>query len=306
MQNVMKKEQNCIVGVDIQKEYLTVAQYAPDDHAVMLVAIQPITLEGGATAVEAAGRELGALKNRFKFSDIEINCALPGDYAIVKKMPVDPEEKQVHAALTWELGQHIIGSIDDYFMDFEPCGQSADGLQEFLVVAYRKEQVAQLTSLLKRQKLAPGVIDLDLFAFINVFEANYPEYAEQPAILLHAETDRAKLIVTHHGKYVDHELIEYDAGIDPPTFAERLKAERQRLCSLANLTDEGDTVPVFAAGGLFVREGFLDQAASAAGNVGLLHPFRKIDCRVGVDQDQLSAYLAQLSIAVGLTLRGND
>jgi len=306
MNNVMKKEHNYIVGVDIQKEYLTVAQYAPDEHAVMLVAIQPITLDGEATATEAAGRELGALKNRFKFSDTEVNCALPGDFAIVKKMPVDPEEKQVHAALSWELGQHIIGSIDDYFMDFEPYGQSAEGLQEFLVVAYRKEQVAQLTSLIKRQKLVPGVIDLDLFAFINVFEANYPEYTEQPAILLHAETDKAKLIVTHHGKYVDHEILEYEEDIDPLTFAERLKTERQRLCSLVALTDAGDTIPVFAAGSIFVREGFLDHAASAAGNVALLHPFRKIDCRVGVDQDQLSAYLAQLSIAVGLTLRGND
>ncbi|MBN1577141.1 MAG: pilus assembly protein PilM, partial [Chitinispirillaceae bacterium] len=206
----------------------------------------------------------------------------------------------------WELGQHIIGSVDEYFFDYEQCGRSADGLKEYLIVAYRKEHVEHLTALLKRQKLTPGVIDLDLFALINVFDANYPEYGAQPAVLLHAESEKAQLIMTHHGKYIDHESIDYGPGTDPQTFAERLNAEVERLCSLVTLSGGGTGIPIFAAGGLFVQNGFLETVASVAGNVSLLHPFRKIGCRVGVDNDQLSAYLAQLCVAVGLALRGNE
>ena len=304
--NGMKQTQKYVSGLDIQPDYLTIAQYAPDEHAVMLVAIQPISRENGTSPLEAAGRELGTLKNRFKFADADVNSSLPGDYAIVKKVPVDPEDKAIETALAWELGQHIIGSVDEYMFDYELCGRSADGLQEYLIVAYRREHVAYLTELLKRQKLTPGVVDLDLFALINVFEANYPEYGAQPVALLHAETEKAKLVVTHHGKYIDHECFDYHPGTDPQTFAERLKTEKQRLCSLATLSEGGSGIPVFASGGLFIQDGFLDIAASVAGNVSLLHPFRKIGCRVGVDNDQLSAYVAQLSVAVGLSLRENE
>ncbi|MBN1309157.1 MAG: pilus assembly protein PilM [Chitinispirillaceae bacterium] len=302
----MKPERNCISGLDIQHDYLTVAQYAPDDHAVMLVAIQPITAERGTSPDESLGRELGALRNRFKFVDADINCSLRGEYAIIKKVPVDPEEKEIGTALTWELGQHIIGSVDEYFFDYEECGRSADGLQEYLIVAYRKEHVEHMTALLRRQKLTPCIVDLDLFALINVFEANYPEFKAQPAVLLHAEGEKAQLILTHHGKYIDHESIDYGAMADPQTFAELLNAEVERLCSFATLSGKGTGIPIFTAGSLFIQDGFLESVASVAGNVSLLHPFRKIGCRVGLDNDQLSAYLAQLCVAVGLALRGNE
>jgi Tfp pilus assembly PilM family ATPase len=302
----MKKDRSHSSGLDIQAEYLTVAQYSAEDHAVTLVAIQPIAPDSAKSHEDAAGRELAALKTRFRFGDAEVNCSLAGTYAIVKKMPVDADETDVDAALSWELGQHIIGSVDEYAFDFEEYGTGADGLREFLVVAYRKEQVERLAGLLRRQKLTPGVIDIDMFALVNVFEANYPEMLAQPAMLLHAETGMARLVFTHHGKYVDHECFEVAQGIDPQTFGERLQEEVARLASQVTLAGGGIGVPIFAAGGLFVQPGYLEASSAAAGNVELLNPFNKIACRVGVDNGQLAAFLPQLSIAVGCALRGNE
>lgn len=299
----MKKEHQQFSGLDIQAEYLTVAQYSPAEHAVMLVAIQPISPESGKTSEDAAGRELASLKTRFKFNDADVNCSLSGDYAVIKRVPVDPEEHDVDAALMWELGQNIIGSVDEYAFDFEEYGKSVDGLREYLVVAYRKDMVERMAALLKRQKLSPGVIDLDLFALVNVFEANYPEFGAEPVVLLHAESHNAKIILTHHGKYIDHECFLFTPGIDPHSFVEQLQAEVARLSSFATLSVGDRGVPVFAAGGLFVQPGFMEAAASAAGNIALLDPFKKIGCRVGVDSEQLAAFLPQLSIAVGCALR---
>jgi Tfp pilus assembly PilM family ATPase len=300
----MKQTNATISGLDIQKEYLTVAQYNADEHAVMLVAIQPLSDGGNGSASPALSAEIGALKGKFKFGTAPVNCALSGEFAVIKKVPVESQEKNLDSALQWELGQQIIGSVEEYAFDYQHIGTGPDGIEEYLVVAYRKEQVDAFTSLLKRHKLSAGVVDLDLFALINVFEANYPEEAGRPVLLLHAETARAKLVMTHHGNYVDHDFFSYDDGIDPQTFAGLLQNASQRLCSITTLTGGVAEVPVYAAGSLFTQAGFLEALQSATGNVTLLHPFKKIGCRIGVDSEQLAAFLPQLSVAVGCALRG--
>jgi Tfp pilus assembly PilM family ATPase len=301
----MKQLNTTIAGLDIQSDYLTVAQYSPDEHAVMLVAIQPLS-GGGGIASDAVSAELGVLKGKFKFGSASINCSLSGEHAVIKKFPVEQNEKDPEAALQWELSQHIIGSVDEYAFDFQHCGTGADGLDEYLTVAYRREQVRSFATVLKRHKLVCGIVDLDLFALVNVFEANFPEYTDRPVLLLHAEAARAKLIITHHGKYVDHDFFSYDDSPDPRTLAELLQQQAARLCSYATLSGGNAMIPVFATGSLFAQADFLETVQSVSGNVALLHPFKKIGCRVGVDNEQLAAYLPQLAVAVGCALRGND
>lgn len=301
----MKSSMKYSTGLDIQHEYLTLAQYDPGEHAVTMVAIQPITVSAAASPIEAAGDDLDSLRSRYKLVSGLINCALPGDYTILKKLPVDPQEDDVDGALAWELGQHLVGDVDEYFVDYEPVGKSPDGLQEYLVVASRREQVDQFTGFLKRHKLVPGVVDIDLFALINVFEANYPELTDRPALILHAENESARLIMTQKGSYVDHETINYDTEIDPRTFTEHLQAGTERLLSFTRSRDDGTAIPIFSSGGLFVQPGFLDAVASAVTTVSQLNPFRKIGCRVGVEEDKLAGYIPQLSVAVGLSLRGD-
>ncbi len=117
-------------GLDIQHEYLTLAQYDPGEHAVTMVAIQPITASGSASPIEAAGDDLDSLRGRYKLVSGVINCALRGDYTILKKLSVDPQEDNVDGALAWELGQHLVGDVDEYLVDYEPIGKKPDGLQE--------------------------------------------------------------------------------------------------------------------------------------------------------------------------------
>lgn len=302
----MKSSRQIYFGLDIQKEYLTLAQYAPDDRSVMLVAIQPFDNPSDNSPAEPAGNELRNLKRKFKFSNNSINCALPVEYAIIKKVPVDRDEKDVENALQWELGQQIIRTVDEYAFDYQAHGRDENGLEEYLLVGYHRERVNEITALFKKNRLVPGVVDLDVFALINVFEANYPDFAEQLSLLVHAEGEKAKLVLTHGGRYVDHECIWYEYGPGPEIFAERLKREAERICSSPALPNSMSAVPVFAAGALFSQPGFLETVASVTGSISLLHPFRKVGCRVGVDEEQLQGYLTQLAVAVGLALREDE
>lgn len=302
----MKQTNATLSGLDIQREYLAVAQYNADEHAVMLVAIQPLSGGDNSTASSAVSAEIGALKGKFKFGKAPVNYTLPGEFAVIKKIPVEPQEKNIDDALQWELEQQIIGSVEEYAFDHQYIGTGPDGIAEYLVVAYRKEQVDSFGALMKKHRLTGGVVDLDIFALINVFEANYPEETDHPVLLLHAESSRANLVMTHHGNYVDHAVFTYDDGTDPQTFAGLLQNTSQRLCRITTLTGGVAVVPVYVAGGLFTRNGFIEALQSVSGNVTLLHPFRKIGCRIGVDKEQLAAVLPQLTVAVGCALRGED
>ena len=304
----MNQSQSYISGLDIQSDYLTIAQYSPEEHAVMLVAIQPLSVSDGNGASGAVSNELSLLKNKFKFSAAGINCALPCEHAIIKKIPVDHGEKDIDGALRWELEQHIIGIVDDYVFDYQQCGTAAAGstLNDYLVVAYRKKKIENLRQLLKHSKLTLNIVDLDIFALINVFEINYPEYIEQPAIIVHGEGEKATLLLTHQSGYIDHEVIEYPFGVDPQVFSGQLKTAAERLVLFANLSGGLTGIPVFVTGSIFSHEGFLVSAGSFLGDVSMLQPFRKVGCRIGADDEQLAAYIAQLGVAVGLAVRGND
>lgn len=302
----MKQQNATFSGLDIQNEYLTVAQYNSDEHAVMLVAIQPLTGPSGGSASAAVSTEIGTLKSKFKFGTAPINCSLSGDFAIIKKLPVEPQEKSLQGALEWELSQHVIGAVEEYVFDYQHTGTGADGIDEYLVAACRREQVDAIGTLLKRHKLTGGTVDLDLFALINVFEANYPDMTDRPVLLLHAEGTRARLILTDHGRYIDHESFTYEDGTDPHTFAELLQAVSGRLCSMATLAGGAAAAPVFVTGSLVGQPAYLETLQSVTGNIDLLHPFRKVGCKVGVASEQLAAYLPQLAVAVGLAIRGGD
>lgn len=302
----MKVTQHFISGLDIQKEYLTIAQYAPEERAVMLVAIQPIPADSKLSAEKRTTIELGALKNKFKLTHPAINCSLASEYAVIKKVPVDPGEQNLDEALAWELGQQVIGLADDYFFDFQECGLRPDGLREFLLVAYQHEKIDSLTAILKTHRLTPCVVDVDLFALVNVFEVNYPEQFDSRSVIVHAEGDVAKLIVIERGMYIDHELMSYPNGTDPQTFAGLLHEMAAKTLQYTRSSVLAAEVSLFVTGSLFGQEGYFDAAKKVLRNAELLDPFRKIGCRVGVDSEQLVAYITQLSVAVGLALRGND
>jgi hypothetical protein len=297
----MKPSNDVFYGLDIQKEYISVVQYTAGSNSVTLVALQPIA--DSRAGKNTVSKELGILKSKFKFADPHVNCSLPAVNAVIKRVPVDRDETDIDAALSWELEQNIIGSPDDYVFDYLPCGKRPDNIEEYLIVAYRKERVVTLASLLKSHKLIPRLVDLDILALVNIFEASYPDFIDRPAIIVHAESRDARIILTHQGRLLDYELLAYDTEPDPQAFGELVMAAAERLSAATGLQGEVQGMPVFASGILFAQEDFLRNAGSVLHAISILHPFRKIECRIGVDEDKLANYLSQLSVAVGLAIR---
>jgi Tfp pilus assembly PilM family ATPase len=303
----MKARNNSVSGLDFQKEYLSVAQYSPEENAVALIAIQPVTDENHGDLLDRAACELKELKGKFKFATPDVVCSLPSEYAIIKRVQIDNDEQDAQDAIEWELGQQIIGSLDDYSFDFHESGLPVqEQLREYLVVAYRNEIVQRMASIVRSLKLNPLVIDLDAVALINVFEANYRDRISAPALLVHGESEVTKLILTQNGNLLDYGTFEYDfASLDTRNYPEML--QHHAGCLLSTATTGGEsTVGTFLSGSLFAQPQFSDGVIQGLPGSEILYPFRKITCHVGVDEEQLKNYAAQLAVAVGLALRGGS
>ena len=195
----MRTTKKYLSGLDIQSDYMSIAQYSPQENAVLSVAIQPFSVDKGGDSWECAEQELKKLKNKFKFYSPEVACSLPSEHAIIKHIQLESEETEVGELLKWELAQQIIGPIDEYSFDFQECTSEDGNLKNYLTVAFRNTLVERFLILLKGMKLNPQVIDLDAFAIINTFEANYRERIYTPAVIVHGESEKTKIFLPAMG-----------------------------------------------------------------------------------------------------------
>lgn len=296
-------------GLDIQKNYISIAQYAPLDNAVLQVAIQPLTVdEFEGDFWDAVTEELKNIKKIFRFGSPDVVCSLISEQAVIKTFQVESDEPEQQEILNWELGHHLAGSASEYAFDFQ---EVASGLQEanrrYLAAAVRQEAVAKLRKTIKSVKLNPMVIDLDLFALVNVFEANYSERLSETAVLVHAEDTCTRLVLTNNGSFIDYAVFDYNSDEqNEQLFCEQLRQESDRLVSVnSDFLTEGQ-VATFFAGSLFADSQFSSSVVNSVPQSELLNPFRKISCSIGVDDEQLKTYSSQLAVAVGLALRGDE
>jgi type IV pilus assembly protein PilM len=113
--------------------------------------------------------------HRFKGADVAIS--LSGHSVIIKKisLPVmSPEE--LAESIQWEAEQYIPFDMDDVNVDYQVLGASgatADGNMDVLLVAVKKDKINDYTSVVSQAGRTPIVVDVDVFALQNAFEATY-------------------------------------------------------------------------------------------------------------------------------------
>ncbi len=303
----MKNASTILSGLDIQRDYLSIAQYSQEEKAVQLVAIQPVSLINGGDLGEQLTGELKELKSKFKFSSPDIICSIPSEYAVIKHLTIDKNDENPQDSLEWEMSQQVLGSLDEYVYDFQEINSGSEKIKNYLSVAYRKSNINSISSTLKSVRLNPVVIDLDIFALINVIEANYPEKLDNPSVIIHSETTKTKIILSIAGTFSDYEYFDFgNASPEPEEFADKCKTELEKIITLNQNTFDKNPINIFYTGSLLGQYPYSNALVSSLGSGELINPFRRIGCRVGVDQDQLNSYISQLAVAVGLAYRGND
>lgn len=298
----MKSNAANFCGLDLQKDKLSFVQFSTEENAVTLIALQPVSSGNSNDAWQIWLNGLSAMKGRLRYFTGDVVCGLPSEYAQIRHCLIDEEEKNWQEAVEWEIGQQILGTRDEYVIDYEQT-TGGGGTKKYLAVAYRKALVDRTVGILRKVKLTPRIIDLDIFGLINAFEVNYPEKRDDVSLLVHTEQTLTKLVLTGDGTFLDFYSFEHpDEGTFPGVLGEKIEG----FLSSLQKTGDGAKERVYLAGSYFSPEARRKPILEKIPGAEMLDPFRKVPCQVAIDEQHLREYSTKLVVAVGLALRGKE
>ena len=94
-------------------------------------------------------------------------------------------EEELDEQIHWEAEQYIPFDINDVNLYHEIVGHDASGQNmDVLLVACKRDKIAQFTQVISQAGKQPVVVDVDAFALQNAYEVNYHPAPNQTVALL--------------------------------------------------------------------------------------------------------------------------
>ena len=294
----------------------------------------------GAAVADAIRRLFDARSIRTK----DVAASLSGNAVIVKKITLPVmTETELAESIYWEAEQYIPFDIQDVNLDYQVLDggdPAAKGTMDVLLVAAKKEKIADYTGVIAQAGRTAVVVDVDAFALQNAYEVNYGIDPGAVVVLLNAGASATNINILNG----DQSVFTRDVSIGGNAYTEALQRELSLPLDVADQLKRGtaadgmtfdDARPVLRAvsenvmleiqktfdffkatassdridrivvsGGASRAEGFVDMLKERfEAPVELFDPFKKI----GFDVKKLGADSAQAAstaaVAVGLALR---
>ena len=338
-----------VVGLDIGSSSVKAVELRVSGNGFRVVAIAtepipPDSIVDGAiidgVAVAEAIRRLFAHKG---FHTKEVAASLSGSAVIVKRISLPVMlESELAESIYWEAEQYIPFDIQDVSLDYQVLDSGTNGggkaQMDVLLVAAKKEKIADYTNVIAQAGRHVVVVDVDAFALQNAYEANYGS-GKSVVALLNAGASATNINIVSNGQSlftrdvalggnayteaVQRELnLPFDAAemakkgmpVDGHTFddvrpvlhavTENVLVEIQKTFDFFNATAAMDRIDRIAlSGGASATDGFAESLAERfAIPVDYFNPFRQVafDAPPPGGVGDLAATAA---VAVGLALR---
>ncbi len=187
-----------VIGLDIGSSAVKAVELKPSGKGYRVTAfaaepVPPDAIVDG--AIIDAGSVADAIRRVFDgnkaFKTKEVCASLSGNAVIVKKITLPVmTENELSESIYWEAEQYIPFDIQDVNLDYQildpGTGAAARGSMDVLLVAAKKEKIADYTSVIAQSGRTPVIVDVDAFALQNAFEVNYGLEAGRVVVLLNA------------------------------------------------------------------------------------------------------------------------
>jgi type IV pilus assembly protein PilM len=182
---------NCI-GLDIGSSSIKMLQVKVTPKGIRLLdfGIEPLPPQ---TIVDGSIMDQGAVVDAIRrlratlgIRNKQVATAISGHSVIIKKIqiPQTPLD-QLGEQLQVEAEQHIPFRADEVEIDYQLVNpRNAQGMMELLLVAAKKEVIADYTQVIREAKLQPIVMDVAAFTVQNAFEASYDLAAGESVALI--------------------------------------------------------------------------------------------------------------------------
>jgi type IV pilus assembly protein PilM len=341
-----------VVGLDIGSSAVKAVELKASGKGYKVVAfaiesVPPDSIVDGAIIDGAAVAD--AIRRVFEnkaFKTKEVAASLSGNAVIVKKinLPV-MTEAELAESIYWEAEQYIPFDIQDVNLDYQilnaGTGAESEGTMDVLLVAAKKEKIADYTGVISQAGRLPVIVDVDAFALQNAYEVNYGLEPDAVVVLLNAGASAINInIITgeqsvftrdismggnSYTEAVQKELnLPFESaeqakrgqpvdgvGMEEVTpvlhaMTENVLLEIQKTFDFFKATASSDRIDrIMLSGGASRAEGFTEMLAERFGApVEPFDPFRKISFDSKKFNSHSAAEIAPtVAVAVGLALR---
>ncbi len=180
----MFRRTKAAVGLDIGSSAIKAIELKPSGKGYRVAAFASEPLPRDAIvdgAIIDAGVVADAIRRVFDAAGIktrDVAASLSGNAVIVKKISLPVmTEAELGESIYWEAEQYIPFDIQDVNLDYQimdpGTGPESKGTMDVLLVAAKKEKIADYTGAIAQAGRTPVVVDVDAFALQNAYEVNY-------------------------------------------------------------------------------------------------------------------------------------
>jgi len=219
------------VGLDIGSSAVKAIELKPagKGYKVAAYASEPIPPDSivdgaiidGAAVVDAIRRAFDTRGIKTK----DVAASLSGNAVIVKKIALPSmTDAELSESIQWEAEQYIPFDIQDVNLDYQILNRADVGgksTMEVLLVAAKKEKIADYTGVIGQAGRVAVVIDVDAFALQNAYEANYGIEAGAVVVLLNIGASATNINILDG----DQSVFTRDLSIGGNAYTEALQKE---------------------------------------------------------------------------------
>lgn len=241
------------IGLDIGSSSIKAVQLKKGRGGIELQAfgMQPLvpqTIVDGTIMDQAAVVDaIRALWSRLRLKTKDVAIGIAGHSVIIKKISVPSmRADELPTQIRSEAEHHIPFSKEDVEIDYHVVANSnAQGQTELLLVAAKKEVVADYTQVVRDASLAPQVIDVSAFAAQNGYEVNYALAPTETIVLVTVGAAISNLNIVRGGV----SLFTRDITIGGNAFTEEIQkqlgvsADEAEAYKVGGSHDEHGVVP---------------------------------------------------------------
>ena len=171
----------------------------------------------------------------------DVAASLSGNAVIVKKITLPAmSEAELAESIYWEAEQYIPFDIQDVNLDYQVLdgADGGKGTMDVLLVAAKKEKIADYTGVIAQAGRTAVIVDVDAFALQNAYEVNYGTEPAAVIVLLNAGASATNINILSG----EQSVFTRDVSIGGNAYTEALQRELSLPYEVADQLKRGETV----------------------------------------------------------------
>ncbi|MBI2222876.1 MAG: type IV pilus assembly protein PilM [Acidobacteria bacterium] len=189
---MLLKRAKSLVGLDIGSSAVKAVELKASGKGYKVVGygVEPIPpdsiVDGAIIDGSAVADAIRRLFTGRKIKTKDVAASLSGNAVIVKKITLPQmTEAELAESIYWEAEQYIPFDIQDVNLDYKILESGGEkGTMDVLLVAAKKEKIADDTGVIAQAGRAAVAVDVDAFALQNAYQTNYGVEPGQVVVLL--------------------------------------------------------------------------------------------------------------------------